>query len=198
MRSRPKGNIIDHIAHIDRIAHIDHIHAMEISTIDPFLEYYSRVRERTRRVALLIPEEQLEWTYLPGKFTIGDLVRHIAAIERWLYAETVMGRPPRYQGCGRELAGGKEAVLQYLDDMNRQSVEIFRSLTPAHLQSKIQTPTGQPITCWKWLRLLPEHEIHHRGQIYLYLNQLGISTPPLYGLTSEEVIDRSHTQMPEK
>lgn len=58
---------------------------MEILSVAPFLEYYQRVRERTRRVALIIPEEHLEWTYQPGKFTLGDLIRHIAAIERWLY-----------------------------------------------------------------------------------------------------------------
>jgi uncharacterized damage-inducible protein DinB len=43
----------------------------------------------------------------------------------------------------------------------------------------------------KWLRSMAEHEIHHRGQIYLMLGLLGIATPPLYGLTSEEVRARS-------
>jgi uncharacterized damage-inducible protein DinB len=38
---------------------------------------------------------------------------------------------------------------------------------------------------------MPEHEIHHRGQIYLYLAMLGVKTPPLYGLTSEQVRARS-------
>jgi uncharacterized damage-inducible protein DinB len=38
---------------------------------------------------------------------------------------------------------------------------------------------------------MAEHEIHHRGQIYLMLGLLGIVTPPLYGLTSEEV--RAHS-----
>jgi uncharacterized damage-inducible protein DinB len=161
---------------------------MEISSIQAFLDYYAKVRERTRRVVLLIPPEHLEWTYRPGKFTLGDLVRHIAAIERWLYAENVLGRPSRYAGCGRELADGPEALLAYLDEMHRQSLEIFQSLTPEQLQAKIQTPAGHPITCWKWLRLLPEHEIHHRGQIYLMLNQFDVPTPPLYGLTSEEVV----------
>jgi uncharacterized damage-inducible protein DinB len=47
------------------------------------------------------------------------------------------------------------------------------------------------ITVWKWLRSMTEHEIHHRGQIYLYLGILGVPTPPLYGLTSEEVRARS-------
>ncbi|HSS79513.1 MAG TPA: DinB family protein [Thermoanaerobaculia bacterium] len=33
--------------------------------------------------------------------------------------------------------------------------------------------------------------MHHRGQIYLMLGILGVPTPPLYGLTSEEVLARS-------
>jgi uncharacterized damage-inducible protein DinB len=36
-----------------------------------------------------------------------------------------------------------------------------------------------------------EQEVHHRGQIYVYLSMLGIQGPPLYGLTSEEVRSRS-------
>jgi uncharacterized damage-inducible protein DinB len=32
-----------------------------------------------------------------------------------------------------------------------------------------------------------EHEIHHRGQIYLMLGILGVPTPPIYGLTEEQV-----------
>jgi uncharacterized damage-inducible protein DinB len=53
------------------------------------------------------------------------------------------------------------------------------------------TPAGTPITVWKWLRAMVEHEAHHRGQIYLMLGMLGVETPPLYGLTSEEVRARS-------
>ncbi len=43
----------------------------------------------------------------------------------------------------------------------------------------------------KWLRPMIEHEVHHRAQIYLTLGMLGVDTPPLYGLTSEEVRERS-------
>lgn len=55
---------------------------MTIQNTESFLEYYERVRERTRKVVVLIPPEHLEWSYREGKFTLGDLVRHIAAIER--------------------------------------------------------------------------------------------------------------------
>jgi uncharacterized damage-inducible protein DinB len=164
---------------------------MEIKNIESFLDYYGRLRERTRRVVLLIPPEYLEWTYKAGKFTLGDLVRHLATIERWLYAETVQGRPAAYPGCGTGLADGFDATIALFDDLHRQSVEIFGSLGPEQLAAKIQTPGGQPITCWKWLRALCEHEIHHRGQIYTYLNMLDVKTPALFGLTSEEVLEKS-------
>jgi uncharacterized damage-inducible protein DinB len=34
---------------------------------------------------------------------------------------------------------------------------------------------------------MPEHEIHHRGQLYTMLAMLNVPTPPLYGMTSSEV-----------
>jgi uncharacterized damage-inducible protein DinB len=167
---------------------------MEIQRIESFLDYFERVRERTRRVILCISPEQLEWTYKPGAFTFGDLVRHLGAIERYMFAENAQCRPSLYPGHGRELADGWDAVLEYLDRTHRESMEIFRALTPEDLQRRCETPGGARIAVWKWLRSMCEHEIHHRGQIYLMLGILGVPTPPLYGLTSEEVRERALQQ----
>lgn len=164
---------------------------MQIITIAPFLDYWRSVRERTRRVVLVVPEERLEWSHAPGKWTFGDIVRHLAGIERDMYAENVHGRPSRYPGHGRELADGMGNVLAYLDVKHREAVALFGALTDEALVAKCTTPAGTPITTWKWLRAMVEHEAHHRGQIYLMLGILGIRTPPIYGLTEEEVLSRS-------
>ncbi|MFL6261037.1 MAG: DinB family protein [Thermoanaerobaculia bacterium] len=169
---------------------------MEIQRIEPFLrsfdhQYFERVRERTRRVVLCVPPDRLEWTYKPGAFTFGDLVRHLGAIERWMFAENALCRPSRYPGHGPELAAGYDAVLAYFDRMHEESMAIFRGLTPEDLDHRCETPGGAKIQVWKWLRSMVEHEIHHRGQIYLMLGMLDVPTPPLYGLTSEEVRERS-------
>jgi uncharacterized damage-inducible protein DinB len=165
---------------------------MEIRSVSQFLEYWVGLRTRTRRVAACIPPDKVEWTHRAGAFTLGDQVRHLASIERYMYAETVAGRPSRYQGCGRELADGYDAVLEYLDRLDAEARGIIGALTDADLQRKCETPAGAPITTWKWLRAMCEHEAHHRGQIYLMLGILGVATPPLFGLTSEEVRARSH------
>ena len=164
---------------------------MVIDTIGPFLEYYEKVRERTIRVARCIPPERIDWSYKSGKFTFGDLLRHLAAIERYMYAENVRRRPSRYPGHGRELADGYEPVLEFVERMHRESVEIFRSLTADDLRQRCVTPGGASLPVWKWLRAMVEHEIHHRGQLYLYLSLLDVPAPPIYGLTSEEVLERS-------
>jgi uncharacterized damage-inducible protein DinB len=164
---------------------------MEKETVTSFLEYFEKIRERSLRVIRCIPPDKIDWTYREGKFTFGDLIRHLACIERYMYAETVRLRPSSYPGCGKELADGYDDVLRFMNRLHAESMEIFRALTEEDLQKRCVTPGGAAITVWKWLRAMIEHEVHHRGQIYLYLGMLDIPTPPLYGLTSEEVLERS-------
>ncbi|MEO0725914.1 MAG: DinB family protein [Bacteroidota bacterium] len=164
---------------------------MEITDIDQFLRYYAKVKQRTARLFAFIPPEKIEWTYREGKFTIGDLIRHLANIERCMYGETVQLRPSAYRGCGTSYAEGAEAVYAHYHQMYDETAAILKALTPADLQRKCPTPGGIEITTWKWLRAMVEHEIHHRGQLYTYLGLLEIVPPPIYGLTSEEVILRT-------
>lgn len=160
---------------------------MEITTIDSFLDYYSKVRERTIRVIKVVPPDQMDFSYKPGKFTIADEIRHIAAIERYMFAENVAGRKSCYKGCGKDLADGHDAVLAFFHELHQQSLAIFKKLGPDDLNRKCITPGNTPITVWKWLRAMVEHEIHHRAQVYIYLNLIDVKTPPIFGLNAEEV-----------
>jgi uncharacterized damage-inducible protein DinB len=164
---------------------------MEIRTIQPFLHYFGNVRERTMRVARCIPPDKLDWSYAPGKFTLGDLLRHIAAAERFVWAESLQGHKSRYTTHGKELADGYENVIRFMGRLHAESMEIFAQFSDEDLQRKCKTPDDAEIKKWKWPRSMVEHEIHHRGQIYLCLGMLGVPTPPMYGLTSEQVRARS-------
>jgi uncharacterized damage-inducible protein DinB len=156
-----------------------------------FVEYFEGIRARTRRVIECIPPERFEWAPDGDRWSFADLVRHLAATERFMFAENVAGRPSAYPGCGRELADGREAVVAWFEAMHEEAVAIFAALSPAELERKCETPGGVQITTWKWLRAMVEHEVHHRGQLYYMLGLLGVVTPPLYGLTSEQVRERS-------
>ena len=157
------------------------------------LKYHEQVRKRTLRLIEAIPPDEVEWRYHESKFSVGDLVRHIATTERYIFAESVQFKSPQYPGCGKEMAEGFERVLAFFNTLHKESMEIFSRLTNDDLEKKCLTPAGSHIAIGKWLMLMSEHEIHHRGQLYVYLGLLGIKVPPLYGVTSEEALERSRS-----
>ena len=164
---------------------------MQVETIGSFLEYFEKIRGRTLRVIECIPRDRIDWAHAEARWTFADLIRHLAATERFMFTENALGKPSRYPGHGADLADEYDAVMTYLQEMHDESVGLLQGLSDADLAKKCTTPGGGAITVWKWLRAMVEHETHHRGQIYLMLGILGVETPPLYGLTEEQVEEKS-------
>jgi uncharacterized damage-inducible protein DinB len=159
-----------------------------------FLAYWRNARARTVRVLEALAPEDLEWAPAPGAFTFGDLFRHLAGLERWMYAETVQGRPSRYTGHGVELAAGLDGVRAYLDQCHAESLAIFGTLTEADLLAPCMNPSDASMATWKWLRAMAEHEAHHRGQLYLMASLRGRPVAPLFGLTEQELAAASKAE----
>jgi len=164
---------------------------MRHPSADEIVTWYTSVRRRTRLVAERIPETLLERSPAAGRFTPGDLVRHIAGTERWMWGENAQLRPSRYPGHAEELARGLPEVLAYLDRLQDETSAIIAGLDDAALTARCETVGGVDMRVWKWLRLMIEHQIHHRGQLYEVLGAAGVATPPIYGLTEPEVRARS-------
>jgi uncharacterized damage-inducible protein DinB len=74
-----------------------------------------------------------------------------------------------------------------MERMHNESMNMLAQLSDDQLQRKCQSADGTPMTTWKLLRSMVEHEVHHRGELYAYLGVLGIRVPPLFGLTSEQL-----------
>ena len=164
---------------------------MEIRDPAEFARYFERIHQRTWRVIGCIPPERFDWAPAEGAFSFADLLRHLAALERYMFAENVQGRPSRYPGHSRELAASPEEVLALWRRLHGETLEVLRGLAPEDLGRRCETPGGASLPVWKWLRAMVEHHVHHRGQLYLMLRLIDVPTPPLYGLTSEEVLERS-------
>src|SRR5437588_4054902 len=99
-------------------------------------DYWEKVRQRTQKVIACIPLEKFDWRYAEGKFSLADIIRHLATIERYMYAENVQLKPSRYSGHGPELADGPEDVLAFFNRLHQESMEIFSRLSAEDLQKK--------------------------------------------------------------
>jgi hypothetical protein len=106
----------------------------------------------------------------------------------------------QYEFVIAALHGHRDSLLRRFS-RRRRSTTSSPSPGACFVNQWILFPLSHPRTCsaadgasikvWKWLRSMIEHEIHHRGQIYIYLSLLETPGPPLYGLTSEQVQERS-------
>jgi len=86
-----------------------------------------------------------------------------------MFAENVQNHDSRYTSHGAEFAASYDSIIELMKRLHAESLAIFAKLTAEDLQGKCKTPGGAEIQTSKWLRAMVEHEVHHRGQIYLYL-----------------------------
>lgn len=152
-----------------------------------YLPYLERIRERTLLAIDRIPPEQFHWSPRAGEFTIGDLVRHIASAEP-MFIDASFGIGWRYQGHGAEQWGDTlEAARKKLDDVHQECIRRLKNADNDVLFSKQPDLAGNPISAWRILMLLIEHEIHHRSQLDCYLMLLGVEPPQVFGVKMESL-----------
>ena len=117
---------------------------MRIADIPTFLDYLASTHGRSARVIRCIPDDMLDWAPAPGTFSFGDIVRHLATIERYMYAENAHGRPSRYPGHHRSLADGYESTFAFYEALHEESRALFAQLDQAALERKCLTPAVNP------------------------------------------------------
>jgi uncharacterized damage-inducible protein DinB len=154
-------------------------------------EYSARVRKRTEAVIACVPNSRVDWSPGSGAMTFGDLIRHLALTERWLFVEVACGRPPRYHSHDEQWGASLSDICALMSRLHIESQELLATFEEAHWERRVTTPGGASMAAWKWIRAMCEHEIHHRGQLYLMLRLCGSATPPIFGLTSEQVRARA-------
>lgn len=163
---------------------------MNKAAIDTFLDHYQKIRKRTLKIISLIDSVNIEYRWNENQFSIGDLARHIALIETEFYLPIIRGEKTKYLGCGPEIADSVAKIQELYINAETEMKSLFLDKDDEYLESRVKIPGGE-IRLSKWLRLLNEHEIHHRGQMYQLLSASGTKVPNIFGMSSEDLIHLS-------
>jgi uncharacterized damage-inducible protein DinB len=148
-----------------------------VITPDQFLKHWQGHRGLTRRVIEAFPDDKL-FTYTSGGMRpFSSLAMEFLGMGVPTLNGIITGKWEHYSEAK---ATTKAEILAQWDKSTKQIDELFPQIPEGRFQ-EVDTAFGQ----WKMpifalLLYVVDNEIHHRGQGYVYLRELGIEPPPFY------------------
>jgi uncharacterized damage-inducible protein DinB len=147
-----------------------------MQTRDLYLKYWPGVREGFFQALDRLTDEQLAFTARAGLWPLGQIACHVAEAEEGWFRHVATGELsewPKYRPADYPSVA---AVKTLLEEVHGRTIAYLESLDEAGLDRVIEASWGQFSLRWICWHVL-EHEIHHRGEIFLLLGMLGMEAP---------------------
>jgi len=162
-----------------------------MALIDGMLQELEQEAQTTRRVLERVPDNQLAWRPHEKARTLGELALHVAIVP----------------GAVAELIGSQSAAQapQFTDPRPKSASELIPALDESIAKAK-KVLGGMDdaalMATWRMMRgereifaaprvtllrsIMLNHWYHHRGQLTVYLRELGVPIPSIYGPSADE------------
>lgn len=162
-----------------------HITAETVFTPAQALKHWQGHRGLTRRVIDAFPEDQLFSHAIGGMRTFGELAMelnriaapgaHGIATAEWKELPALIGN-----GGPDHTPTTKQGVLALWDWSTESINDSWAKLKPGRFQETDNAFGQWEGQLWWHLLYFIDNEVHHRGQGYVYLRDLGIEPPPFW------------------
>ena len=153
--------------------------ATPASHLAPFIKTWNRIHKQSVNLLRVAPGDKFDWRPCETAMTLGELMNHLWTAEVGLAEAAVTGHMPKERPAQKT---SPEELIAAFDASHEEMVARVAALTPEQLGEQIQPfEKHGPMPREALLQVLHEHEIHHRGQLYVYLRMLGAPVPPLFG-----------------
>ena len=158
--------------------------------IDALLQELDLEAQTTRRVLERVPGDKLGWKPHDKSMSLGQLALHVATCPGAI-AEICQISPFEAPDFIQEPAKTAAELVPALDRSVAKAKEILSTLDDAALGKMWRVTAGgkevMAMPVGAVLRtLMLNHWYHHRGQLTVYLRELGVSIPSIYGPSADE------------
>ena len=158
---------------------------------DALLQELEQEAQTTRRVLERVPDSGLGWKPHPKSMTLGQLALHVATTPGGvaeIASKPSIDTPPAFDQPAAQSAA---ELLPALDASVRRAKELVGAMDDeTMLATWTLSSNGQVLMAMPRVALLRaimlNHWYHHRGQLSVYLRQLNVPVPSIYGPSADE------------
>ena len=142
--------------------------------LSAFFSHWDEIHEGTLSVLDKFNEAELSYTAYEGGWSVGQIALHIAnAEEGWFRTIATKELAQWPEGHTTDNYPTKESIKDLLKETHAKTMAYLNTLTSDDLDQIVQSEWGNfslQFIVWHVI----EHEIHHRGELSLFLGILGL------------------------
>jgi uncharacterized damage-inducible protein DinB len=155
------------------------------------LQELEQEAQTTRRVLERVPDDQLAWRPHEKARTLGQLALHVAIVPgevAELFASPSPRQAPAFTDPSPKSAS---ELIPALDESVAKAKKALGGMDDAALMAPWRMMRGErelfAVPRVALLRsVMLNHWYHHRGQLTVYLKELGVPIPSIYGPSADE------------
>ena len=161
-----------------------------MSMIEALIQELDQEAQTTRRVLERVPGDRLAWKPHAKSMSLGQLALHVATTPGGV-SEIVRQSPYPAPEFIQPSATSASELIPALEQSVAKAKENLRAIGDAGLGNIWKVVDGE-----KELMAMPvgavlrfimlNHWYHHRGQLSVYLRELGVPVPSIYGPSADE------------
>jgi uncharacterized damage-inducible protein DinB len=161
-----------------------------MSILAALIQELDQEAQTTRRVLERVPEDRLSWKPHEKSMSLGQLALHVATVPG-MVAEISQHSPfpvPEFTQPGATSAA---ELVPVLEQSVAKAKQIMSRMKDADLANQWSVVDGSRevmrLPIGALLRsIMLNHWYHHRGQLSVYLRQVGVPVPSIYGPSADE------------
>ena len=161
-----------------------------MSMIESLIQELEQEAQTTRRVLERVPGDKLGWKPHAKSMSLGQLAMHVATTPGGV-SEVVRKSPFDASNFSQPNATSAAELLPALDQGIAKAKENLRAIGDAGLGNMWRVVDGDreltAMPVGAALRsIMLNHWYHHRGQLSVYLRELNVPVPSIYGPSADE------------
>jgi uncharacterized damage-inducible protein DinB len=161
-----------------------------MSIIDALIQELDQEVQTTRRVLERVPGDRLAWKPHDKSWCLGQLALHVATVPGAI-AQMSRQSPVQVPNFSQPSAASAADLIPALEQSVAKAREVLRSMDDAALAQTWRAVDGDrevlALPVGALLRsIMLNHWYHHRGQLSVYLRQVGVKVPSIYGPSADE------------
>ena len=139
--------------------------------------HWKQVRQGLYDALDLLTDEQLAFVPAEGLWPLGTVACHIANAEDGWFRYIAAGELDDWPSMEPERYTTVASIKALLEEVHDYTLAYLEGLDVADLERQVTTFWGAELTVRWIIWHVLEHEISHRGEIYLMLGMMGIEAP---------------------